>query len=206
MSNRCRIASVATALVVVSLGADTRAARLKDLADIRGARPNQLLGYGLVVGLAGTGDDFSADLGTQSVVTMLKRLGAHINPDRLRLRNVAAVIVTTELPAFVASGHRIDVTVSSIGNAASLEGGTLVSTPLKGADLKTYAVAQGPLSVGGYVAGGRTGTRIKKGHTTVARVPGGALVEREILDGYPPRTSWRVRATGRPLVEALRRL
>jgi flagellar P-ring protein FlgI len=172
----------AGALVLLGLIAATPASaeRLKDLADLRGARPNRLLGYGLVVGLGGTGDDATASFSVESTISMLKRLGVHVNDERLRLRNVAAVMVTAEMPAFVGAGQRLDVTVSSMGNAQSLEGGTLIATPLKGLDLQVYAVAEGPLSVGGYQASGRTGSRVQKNHTTVGRIPGGALIEREI--------------------------
>jgi flagellar P-ring protein precursor FlgI len=167
-------------LALLLITAEAQAERLKDLADLRGARPNKLLGYGLVVGLAGTGDDITAEFTVQSVVTMLRRLGVQVDGERLRLKNVAAVVVTAELPAFAAAGRRIDVTVSSIGNARSLQGGTLLATPLRGADLQVYAMAQGALSVGGYLAGGRTGSQAQKNHTTVARIPNGALVEREV--------------------------
>jgi flagellar P-ring protein precursor FlgI len=167
-------------LALLLIAAEARADRLKDLADLRGARPNKLFGYGLVVGLAGTGDDITAEFTVQSVVTMLRRLGVQVDGERLRLKNVAAVVVTAELPAFAAAGRRIDVTVSSIGNARSLQGGTLLATPLRGADLQVYAMAQGALSVGGYLAGGRTGSQTQKNHTTVARIPNGALVEREV--------------------------
>lgn len=158
-----------------------RAERLKSLADLEGVRPNQLVGYGVVVGLAGTGDDPTSAMGVQSVINMLKRLGAHVDPRRLKLPNVAAVVVTAQLPAFTAAGQELDVTVSSLGNAESLEGGTLVATPLKGADLRVYAVAQGALSVGGFKAGGASGTRVEKNHVTVGRIPGGAIVEREVV-------------------------
>jgi flagellar P-ring protein precursor FlgI len=171
-------------LIIAVLGSlaarPAAAARLKDLADLRGARDNQLLGYGLVVGLGGTGDDMSANISVQSVVTMLQKLGVRVDVQYLRLRNVAAVIVTADLPPFIAAGQRIDVTVSSVGNALSLEGGTLLLTPLKGADTKVYAVAQGPVSVGGYLVQAQTGSRLSKNQTTVGRIPGGALVEREV--------------------------
>ena len=157
-----------------------RAERLKDLANLAGARSNQLLGYGLVVGLEGTGDDFYAGIGMLSVSTMLRNLGVNVDPNNLRLRNVAAVMVIADLPAFSAPGQRLDVTVSSIGNARSLEGGTLIATPLKGADFKVYAMSQGPLSVGGFYAQGFSGSRTQKNITTVGRIPGGASVEREI--------------------------
>lgn len=162
-----------------------RAERLKDLASLGGARPNQLMGYGLVVGLSNTGDDFYAGIGMQSVATMLRHLGVNVDPNNLRLRNVAAVMVTADLPAYVTPGQRLDVTVSSIGNARSLEGGTLIATPLKGADMKVYAVSQGPLSVGGFYAGGISYTRLMKNVTTVGRVPNGALVEREVKVQLP---------------------
>ncbi|MEO1170581.1 MAG: flagellar basal body P-ring protein FlgI [Myxococcota bacterium] len=154
--------------------------RIKEIADVRGARANQLVGYGIVVGLAGTGDDQRARFSVQSVASMLKQLGVRIDVNQLVLQNVAAVIVTAELPAFTAPGQRLDATVSSIGTAKSLQGGTLLMTPLKGADAQVYAVAQGPLSVGGFSAGGASGSSVSKNFTTVGRVPGGALVEREV--------------------------
>lgn len=166
--------------LAIALASPAHADRLKDVADVRGVRPNKLLGYGLVVGLGGTGDDTQARFGADSVVTLLERLGVHVDKTRLMLRNVAAVVVTTELPAFAAAGQSLDVTVSSIGNATSLEGGTLLATPLKGADLNVYAVAQGPLLVGGYLASGRSGSGTKKNHTTVGLISNGATVEREL--------------------------
>ena len=162
-----------------------RAERLKDLADLFGARHNQLVGYGLVVGLQGTGDDLYAGTSAQSTATMLRQLGVNLDPNNLRLRNVAAVMVTADMPAFVAPGQRLDVTVSSMGNARSLQGGTLVASPLKGVDMKVYAVAQGPLSVGGYAAVGITGSTLQKNVTTVGRIPGGAMVEREVVVDVP---------------------
>ena len=174
---------IVCALLVAA--APARAERLKDLSNMLGSRGNALLGYGLVVGLNGTGDDFYAGVGMQSVATMLRHLGVNTDPNNLRLRNVAAVMVTADLPAFVAPGQRIDVTVSSIGTARSLEGGTLVASPLKGADLKVYAVAQGPLAVGGYAASSLSGSRIQKNVTTVGRIPGGGMVERDIETELP---------------------
>lgn len=178
---RLRIIMALAAALAASLSlTSAHAERLKDVSALEGVRANKLLGYGLVVGLAGTGDDINASFSTQSTVTMLRRLGVHANDQRLRLRNVAAVVVTTDLQPFTAPGNRIDVTVSSIGNATSLEGGTLVMAPLKGPDMETYAVAQGPLSVGGYRITGSSGTRFQKNHTTVGRIPNGALVERAV--------------------------
>lgn len=159
--------------------------RLKDIGFLRGVRENELVGYGLVVGLKGTGDDFGANFTTQSVSTMLRRLGVQVDPKQMRLRNVAAVMVTATLPPFSRSGTRLDVTVSSLGSASSLQGGTLLETALVGADQKTYALAQGSLSVGGFEVSGRTGTGIQKNHLTAARIPLGGVVEVEFLpDGF----------------------
>jgi flagellar P-ring protein precursor FlgI len=157
-----------------------RADHVRDLADVSGARENQLIGYGLVTGLSGTGDDSSVPFTTQSVLAMLRRLGVQVDPVQLRLRNVAAVVVTATLPAFAKQGSKLDVSVASIGNARSLSGGVLVQTLLKGADQKTYAVSQGAITVGGFEASGGSGSAVKQGSTTSARIPEGALVEREI--------------------------
>jgi flagellar P-ring protein FlgI len=166
------------AALTFSRGAD--ADRLRDLCDIVGARDNQLIGYGVVTGLSRTGDDIMAPFAAQSLRALLRRLGVQIDNSHLMLRNVAAVMVTANIPPFSRNGTRIDVTVSAIGNARSLRGGVLVQTPLRGADRKTYAVAQGPLVVGGYSATGANGTSITENTTNTARVPAGALVEREI--------------------------
>ncbi|MBX3186770.1 MAG: flagellar basal body P-ring protein FlgI [Labilithrix sp.] len=180
-----RLASVFTGLVVALAAllspAAARAERLRDLADVAGARENQLVGYGLVTGLSGTGDDASVPFTAQSVLAMLRRLGLQVDPVQLRLRNVAAVVVTATLPPFSKPGTKIDVTVASIGNARSLSGGVLVQTLLKGADQKTYAVGQGSLTVGGFESKGSTGSSAKQGSTTSARIPEGALVEREVV-------------------------
>jgi flagellar P-ring protein precursor FlgI len=171
--------------IVVVLGLTTftqpaEADRLLDLCHVVGVRDNQLVGYGVVTGLDGTGDDVSAPFAMQSLRALLRRLGVQIDQKQLRLRNVAAVLVTTDIPAFARSGARLDVTVSSIGNARSLRGGVLVQTPMRGADRRTYAVAQGPLVVGGFGASGGSGSSVKAGTTNTARVPSGALVEREV--------------------------
>jgi flagellar P-ring protein precursor FlgI len=160
--------------------ATARAEHVRDLADVAGARENQLIGYGLVTGLSGTGDDSSVPFTTQSVLAMLRRLGVQVDPVQLRLRNVAAVVVTATFPAFAKQGTKLDISVASIGNARSLSGGVLVQTLLKGADQKTYAIAQGALTVGGFDAKGATGSGVKQGSTTTARIPEGAIVEREI--------------------------
>jgi flagellar P-ring protein precursor FlgI len=168
------------ALVAFASPRSARAERVRDLVDVAGARDNQLVGYGLVTGLSGTGDDASVPFTAQSVLAMLRRLGLQVDPVQLRLRNVAAVVVTATLPAFAKPGTKIDVTVASIGNARSLSGGVLVQTLLKGADQRTYAVGQGSLTVGGFEMKGSTGSGIKQGSTTSARIPEGALVEREV--------------------------
>ncbi|MGA1874513.1 MAG: flagellar basal body P-ring protein FlgI [bacterium] len=157
-----------------------RASRIKDLVHIQGVRDNQLVGYGLVVGLKGTGDKGSTRFTITSLANMLEKLGVSVDSDSLKVKNVAAVIVTATLPPFARKGNRIDVTVSSLGDASSLQGGTLLLTPLKGADSHVYAVAQGPLSVGGFTAGGATGESMQKNHPTVGKIPQGALVEDEI--------------------------
>lgn len=156
-----------------------QAARLKDIADIEGVRGNQLLGYGLVIGLNGTGDKRGALFTPQAVANMLERLGVRVDANQLKLSNVAAVVVTADLPPFVRPGSKIDVTLSSIGDASTLQGGMLVMTPLKGADGKVYAVAQGAVSVGGFVVAGG-GDTAQKNHPTVGRVSGGGTVERAI--------------------------
>ncbi|MCU0684690.1 MAG: flagellar basal body P-ring protein FlgI [Polyangiaceae bacterium] len=159
---------------------EARAERVRDLVDVAGARDNQLVGYGIVTGLNGTGDDMSAPFAAQSTLSLLRRLGIQVDPKQLRLRNVAAVIVTANLPPFVRSGVKLDVSVSSIGNARSLSGGILVQTLLKGADQKTYAVAQGGMLVGGFEARGASGSSTKSGTTTSGRIPEGGIVEREV--------------------------
>ena len=141
-------------------------ARLKDIATLKGLRTNQLVGYGLVVGLNGTGDGSGTQFTTQSLVNMMERLGIHTLSDEVKVENVAGVIVTAVLPAFARKGSKIDVLVSSIGDADSLNGGTLLMTPLKGADNNVYALAQGPLVVGGFASGGKAGGgvhRLSKG-------------------------------------------
>lgn len=165
---------------VVARPSAARAERLRDLVAAAGARENQLVGYGLVTGLPGTGDDVSVPFTAQSVLSMLRRLGVQVESPQIRLRNVAAVIVTAQLPAFAKQGTKLDITVSSVGNAKSLSGGTLVQTMLKGADPKTYAVAQGSLVLGGYDARGSSGSSAKQGTLTSGRIPEGAIVEREV--------------------------
>lgn len=157
----------------------SQATRIKDIARLEGVRDNQLVGYGLVVGLNGTGDSASTQFTVQSLVSMMERLGVSVNRNQVKVDNVAAVMVTAQLPPFAKAGGTIDVQVSSIGDADSLVGGTLLMTPLKGPDGNVYAVAQGSLVVGALAFGGKAAT-VQKNHPTAARIPGGALVEREV--------------------------
>jgi flagellar P-ring protein precursor FlgI len=177
---RALLAALLVALGVTGTAGNARADHIRDLCDVVGARENQLVGYGIVTGLNGTGDDVSVPFAKQSLESLLRRLGVQVPDQQVRLRNVAAVVVTTTIPAFVRSGARLDVTVSSIGNARSLTGGVLVQSALHGADRRTYAVAQGPLVVGGFSASGASGSSVQSNSTATARVPNGALVEREI--------------------------
>ncbi len=155
-------------------------ARLKDITDIEGIRDNQLLGYGLVVGLNGSGDKQQTVFSVQTLANMLQRMGVSVQSQisTIQVRNVAAVFVTATLPPFSRPGTKIDVTISSIGDAKSLAGGTLLQTPLSAADGKIYAVAQGPIVIGGYSAGSSANSKVVN-HPTVGRIPEGALVERD---------------------------
>ena len=172
------------ALLVFAAGA-VRAERIRDLASIQGVRPNQLIGYGLVVGLDGSGDQTTqTPFTTQSLQAMLTQLGITLpQGTSLQLRNVAAVMVTATLPAFAQPGQQVDVTVSSLGNAKSLRGGTLLMTPLKGADGQIYAVAQGNVLVGGAGAA-QGGSKVQINHLSAGRVPSGATVERAVATPF----------------------
>lgn len=152
------------------------AERIKDIASFEGFRENQLIGYGLVVGLDGSGDKGLATM--QGIANMLQRMGLTVRPNDIKAKNTAAVMVIANLPPFPKPGIRIDAIVSTIGDAKSLQGGTLLLTPLKGPDGKVYALAQGPVSIGGFVGGGG-GTMVQKNHPTTGKVPEGALIERE---------------------------
>ena len=200
-NNRTRLISVFLFLLsVISFQLSTlnsqclAAVRLKDLARVEGVRDNQLIGYGLVVGLNGTGDSASTSFTFQSIVSMLENMGITVSKDEISVSNVAAVVVTANLPPFVQPGNKIDVTVSSIGNASDLQGGTLLMTPLKAANGNVYAVAQGALSIGGFNAGAAGGgaASIQKNHPTVARIPGGALIEREVPTTYIHNNKLRI--------------
>ena len=156
--------------------------RLKDIARINGVRNNQLIGYGIVVGLNGTGDSASASFTYHSIVSMLAHMGITVSKDQISVNNVAAVMVTATLPPFAKEGSTLDVTVSSVGNATDLTGGTLLMTPLKGADGNVYAVAQGAVSIGGFSSGGSNegAVSVQKNHPTVGRIPEGATIEKEV--------------------------
>ncbi len=158
------------------------AVRVKDLVEIQGVRENKLSGYGLVMGLNGTGD--KAGTGNEytiySVTNMLRNMGIKVNATDLKMKNIAAVIVTSSLPPFAKSSQKIDCTVSSMGDATSIAGGTLISTPLYGPDGKVYALAQGPISVGGFAVSGASGSGVTKNFPTAGMIPGGAIVERSL--------------------------
>lgn len=153
--------------------------RIKDIAQIEGTRGNQLVGYGLVVGLDGTGDTQQAIFTAQSVANMLRKFGVTVSPGSLKVKNVAAVMITADLPAFARPGSKIDILVSSVGDAKSIQGGTLLQAPLQAANGDVYAVAQGSVSIGGFSAGG-DGSSVTKNHPTAGRVPNGAIVEKEV--------------------------
>jgi len=168
--------------ILVVPAADQAAAadsRIKDIASFEGVRTNQLAGYGLVVGLNGTGDRRQTFFSTQTLANMLERSGLTVSPDQIRVKNIASVMVTAVLPPFVRRGSQIDITVSSIGDAENIQGGVLIMTPLKAANGETYVVAQGQLALGGFGAGAG-GNRVQTGHPTVGRIPNGGLVEKEV--------------------------
>ncbi len=187
---------VCAALCLGLLAGPAGAVRVKDLAAVKGVRANQILGYGLVVGLNGTGDKSGTEFTVQSLASMLGKLGVGLDPNLIQVKNVAAVVVTAELPAFARSGSEIDVLVSSLGDASSLEGGTLLVTPLFGTDGEVYAIGQGPISVGGFSAGGG-GNSVQKNHPTVGRIAQGATVERELSFAIEDKSEFDV-ALGRP--------
>ena len=166
-------------LAIASLLPEAHAtSRLKELVSIDGVRDNQLIGYGLVVGLNGTGDRKQTLFSAQSLSNMLLRMGVAVDPTQITVRNTAAVMVTATLPPFIQPGARIDVTVSSIGDSSSLQGGLLVLTSLKGADAQVYAIAQGSVVTGGFSAGGKAGNSQTVNHPTAGRIPEGAIIER----------------------------
>jgi flagellar P-ring protein FlgI len=179
-------ALVVSVFVLIGLSLPSHAERIKDLASVSGVRSNQLVGYGLVVGLDGTGDQTTqTPFTTQSLKSMLSQFGIQVpGGTNLQLKNVAAVAVHAELPPFTKSGQRIDVTVSSIGNAKSLRGGSLLVTPLKGLDGNVYALAQGSLIVSGFGGEAKDGSKIAVNVQAVGRIPNGATVERIVASGF----------------------
>ena len=189
MSNlyRTRLSWLAlTALTAMLLHAPAHAERVKDLATVAGVRANELVGYGLIVGLDGTGDQTSqAPFTIQSILNMLAKFGVTIPPNtNPQLKNVAAVTIHAELPAFTKTGQTIDVTVSSIGNAGSLRGGSLLMSPLRGLDGEVYAFAQGSLVVSGFGVNGKDGSRVSVNVPSSGRIPNGAIVEREVPTSF----------------------
>lgn len=190
--SRFQLPQFLLALLFLLVSSLSHAERIKDLASIAGVRGNQLVGYGLVVGLNGTGDQTQQTQFTvQSLKSMLAQLGVVV-PDNInpQLKNVAAVIVHAELPAFTKAGQTIDVTVSSIGNASSLRGGSLLMTPLKGIDGSVFAVAQGNLIVSGFGVAGADGSQITVNIPSSGRIPNGAMVEREVLSTFATDGPW----------------
>ncbi|HNX94713.1 MAG TPA: flagellar basal body P-ring protein FlgI [Holophaga sp.] len=178
-------------------------ARLREVARLMGVRSNQLLGYGVVVGLDGTGDKDQTRFTVQSLTNLMARQGIAINPSTVKVKNVAAVMVTAELPAFAKPGQRIDVTVSSTGDAKSLAGGTLIMAPLTGPDGQVYAVAQGPLLVGGFSAAAG-GASVTKNHPTAGRIPDGGVVERAVPGSFNDRASLQYSLNEEDFTTALR--
>ncbi len=174
---------IAGILTVLLLASSTEGARLKDIAFFKGVRSNQLVGYGLVVGLNGSGDTVNVDFTIRSIVNMLQRMGITIPPERLLLtrpKNVAAVMVTATLPPFSTVGNRIDAVVSSLGDSTNLSGGTLLMAPLMGPDRQVYAIAQGAVVTGGFAVSGASGSSVQKNHPTAGIVSRGALIEKEV--------------------------
>jgi len=189
---RTRLPSLlaALALTAATLGyaEPASASRLKELADVEGFRENPLVGYGIVVGLQGTGDN-SSDIATrQSLSRLMNHLGVQVEAGQIKAKNVAAVIVTGTLPAFSKPGAKINVTVSSMGSAKSLQGGTLIATPMKASNAKTYAVAQGSLSLGGFAVSGKSGSGTTKNHPTVGKIPSGGVLELAAPGTMPKKT------------------
>jgi len=192
------------AVLIAAIPAEAWSVRLKDIAGFEGVRPNQILGYGLVVGLNGTGDKSGTTFTTQTLVNMLKRKGIQVPASKVRVKNVAAVMVTADLPPFIKPGAKIDVLVSSLGDATSLQGGTLLTTPLLGLDREIYAIAQGPLSIGGFAVSGAAGGGIQKNHPTVGRIVRGATVERAVPIDWAGKQEMTVKLDRPDFTTALR--
>ncbi len=183
-----RKSMVASLILLLAVAAVPAAeTRIKDVASFASVRDNQLVGYGLVVGLNGTGDRRQTFFSTQTLTNMLERSGITVSPELIRVKNIAAVMVTSNLPPFARKGSRIDVTVSSIGDAEDIQGGVLIMTPLRAADGEIYVTAQGQLALGGFSASGG-GNRVQLNHPTVGKIAEGGLVEREVPVNLAGRT------------------
>src|SRR5262245_64650284 len=184
MSLRCSVPLSCSIAVCLSLSLlllrDAHAARVKDLTSIAGVRDNQLIGYGRGVDLNGTGDGNNTGFSSQTVSTMLRSMGLTIDAAKIRARNAAVVMVTATLPPFARSGGPLDVLVSSMGDAKSLQGRTLLLTPLRAPNGQIYAVAQGPVSIGGFAARGKSGSSVQQNHPMVGQIANGALIEGEV--------------------------
>jgi len=203
MLGRMRAAVLALLIGFLAV-APVQAERIKDLGAFEGLRSNQLIGYGIVVGLAGTGDD-SLDYATQGVKGVISRFGLTLPPGvNPALKNAAAVLVTAELPAFAKPGQRLDVTVSALGKAKSLRGGTLVLTPLRGADGEIYAMSQGNLAVGGLGVSGADGSQLSVNVPSAGRIPSGATVERAVATGFDSSPALTFNLAEADLTTALR--
>lgn len=174
----------ATLIVTVVSSRQGMAARIKDIAHFGGDRPNMLVGYGLVVGLNGTGDKEKTQFTVSTLANLLDNMGIHVDPAQIKIKNVAAVMVTAKLPPFAKQGMRVDAQVSSIGDAKSLLGGTLLMTPLQGPDGQVYGVAQGPIAVGGFAFGGAAGGGVQQNHPTVGYITNGVLIEKDLPISY----------------------
>ncbi len=196
---------LAAATTGAALVPSASAARLKDIASVKGVRDNQIIGYGLVVGLNGTGDKRKTEFTIRSLTSLLAKMGIGVDPSLVQVRNVAAVMVTAVLDPFSRTGSKLDVLISSLGDASSLEGGTLLMTPLFGADGSVYAIAQGPISVGGFSAGGGGGgSSVQKNHPTVGRISAGATTEREIPYSIADKTHFELALNETDFTTALR--
>ena len=200
-------AALAASLIAAALAllapAEAKAIRLKEMATFEGVRVNQIVGYGLVVGLNGTGDKDQTGFTRQSLSNLLKRMDITVAPTALKVKNVAAVMVTADLPAFVKPGTKIDVLVSSLGDSTSLQGGTLLVTALQALDGQVYAIAQGPLSVGGFALTGQAAT-VQKNHPTVGRIVQGGTVEREVPIRWQGKESLSVKLSSPDFTTAAR--
>ena len=180
---RLSLITVSCLMLIFSMTTSVLAVRIKDIVEIQGVRDNQLIGYGLVVGLKGSGDGNQSLFTLQSIASMLEKMGMTVNPAKFQVKNVAAVMVTADMPPFARPGTRIDVTASSMGDASSLQGGTLLFTPLKGADGQVYAVAQGSVVTGGFAASG-AGASVQKNFPTAGRVVSGGLIEKDVPSSF----------------------